>query len=172
MKGFDKAGTETGDNGKAQRGRRHIKLVMTFAALIVVGVLVSTALADSGLSDGTTTSSTSAPAATTTASSTTSTETTSTDTTAATPTTSTTPSSPPIAPAAAVTLATDQPTYLPGDSVALSGSNWLPGEWVHVHAVDSSGHGWGYDTDVLAGADGTIGASFALPSSFAGDFAV
>jgi hypothetical protein len=180
MKWFGTAGTEAGENVKGQKRRRQIKLVVALASMFVVGVLVSTALADSGSSNGTTTSSDSTPAATTTASTTTSTDTTSTDTTAtdttstdttATTTTSTTPSSPPVAPAAAVTLATDKPTYVPGDSVAVSGANWLPGESVHVHAADSGGHGWSYDADVLAGADGTIGASFALPTSFAGDFA-
>src|SRR5205823_12342808 len=54
---------------------------------------------------------------------------------------------------AAPTLASDAATYAPGDTVQLSGANWIAGEPVHVHVADSGGHGWSFDDDLVAGAD-------------------
>jgi hypothetical protein len=42
----------------------------------------------------------------------------------------------------APTLASDAATYARGDTVQLTGGNWLAGQPVHVHVADSGGHGW------------------------------
>ncbi len=73
--------------------------------------------------------------------------------------------------APAPTVATDQAAYAPGDAVHVTGAGWLPGENVHVHAAANS-QPFSYDSDVLAGADGSIDASFVLPSDYADTFAV
>jgi|SRR6266545_4405547 len=70
------------------------------------------------------------------------------------------------------TVSTDKSTYLPGDTVSISGGNWIVGETVHLHVADEGGHGWSRDLDVLVGADGSISDSFALPSEFAAGFGV
>ena len=70
----------------------------------------------------------------------------------------------------APTLASDQATYAPGDTVSLSGAGWLPGAPVHVHVADGSGHDWSFDDDVYASADGSMTESLVLPSDFASDF--
>jgi hypothetical protein len=73
--------------------------------------------------------------------------------------------------ASSPSVATDQASYLPGDTVNVTGAGWLPGETVHVHAAANS-QPFSFDSDVLAGADGSIDASFALPSDYADTFAV
>src|SRR6266508_5230540 len=75
-----------------------------------------------------------------------------------------------LADSSAPAVTTDHATYLPGDTVAVSGTNWLPNEAVHLHVADAGGHGWSHDVDLSASADGTISDSFALPADFAGDF--
>jgi MBG domain (YGX type) len=69
------------------------------------------------------------------------------------------------------TVATDQAAYVPGDTVNVTGAGWLPGETVHVHAAANS-QPFSFDSDVLASADGSIDASFVLPSDYADTFAV
>ena len=70
------------------------------------------------------------------------------------------------------TLVTDKATYVPGETVTVTGANWLPGESVRARAADGGGHNWSFDADVLAGVDGTINVSFALPTDFWGAFSV
>jgi hypothetical protein len=70
----------------------------------------------------------------------------------------------------APTLTSDRATYEPGDAVQLTSSGWLPGAPVHVHVADAGGHGWSFDDDLAASADGSLGASVVLPSDFASDF--
>jgi len=72
---------------------------------------------------------------------------------------------------ASPSVATDQASYHPGDTVHVTGAGWLPGESVHVHAAANS-NPFAYDEDVVAGVDGSIAASFALPSAYADTFAV
>src|SRR3989442_5011015 len=67
----------------------------------------------------------------------------------------------------APTLASNSATYVPGDTVSLSGANWLPNESVHVHVADNGGNNWSRDVDVTAGPDGSISDSFALPAGLA-----
>src|SRR5438128_1474200 len=69
------------------------------------------------------------------------------------------------------TLTTDNASYVPGDTVELSGANWTPGESVHIHVADAGGYDWSFDDDVAAAADGTIADSVTLPTAFASDFA-
>ena len=122
---------------------------------------------DTTSTDSTTTDTTSTD---TTSTDTTTTDTTSTDTTST--DTTTTGETTTMASTQPATLATDSNTYHPGDTVSVTGSNWTPGESVHIHAADTDGQNWSYDTDVTAGNDGSLGASFQLPISFAGGFAV
>jgi hypothetical protein len=70
----------------------------------------------------------------------------------------------------APTLASDRATYAPGDTVQLTSSGWLPGAPVHIHVADAGGHGWSFDDDVTASADGSTSSSVALPSGFDSDF--
>jgi hypothetical protein len=70
----------------------------------------------------------------------------------------------------APTLASDRATYAPGEAVQLSSSGWLPEAPVHVHVADAGGHGWSFDDDLTASADGSLGTSVVLPSGFASDF--
>src|SRR5438552_2645280 len=131
---------------RRDRTRRWIKLATGLTALFVVGLLVSSALAVTGTNG----SSTSTDATTTTVADTTTTAATTTDATTSTDAGTTTtvsgtttsadaPPPPPTAPLAAPTLLTDKTTYVPGDTVTVTGANWLPGESVHVHAADGGG---------------------------------
>src|SRR6266480_3858016 len=71
---------------------------------------------------------------------------------------------------AAPSLATDKPTYAPGDSVNVSGSGWAAGEAVHVHVTSQDSSGWSYDKELIASVDGTVADSFALPTGFVSTF--
>src|SRR3989442_396815 len=70
----------------------------------------------------------------------------------------------------AATLIADKASYVPGGTVKLSGLNWTPAQSVRVHVADTGVSGWLYDADVIAAADGSIAASFALPLGFASTF--
>jgi hypothetical protein len=50
-------------------------------------------------------------------------------------------------------LATDKPTYAPGDTVNVSGSGWAAGEAVHVHVASQDASGWSYDKELIASVD-------------------
>ncbi|HEU5491276.1 MAG TPA: Ig-like domain-containing protein, partial [Gaiellaceae bacterium] len=138
-----------------------------FAAGLVSAGVVSGAGPLAMLSTGTDTSaaeSTTTETTTTTDESTTteSTETTTTETESSESTTTETspvPSGPP-------TIASDKADYAPGETVVLTGENWYPGEVVHIRVNDDQGETWRRDVDVVAGPDGVITDSFALPTTF------
>ncbi|MBA2313409.1 MAG: hypothetical protein H0V97_11520, partial [Actinobacteria bacterium] len=64
------------------------------------------------------------------------------------------------------TISSDRGDYAPGETVALSGSNWQPGELVHIRVNDDQGKTWSRDVDVIAGIDGSITDQFQLPDWF------
>ena len=157
-----------------------MRFTVGLVALFLLGLLVSGALGDvspltlstSGSTDTTPVATSSSSSSSSTSTDTTPADTSSSETTTTAPadTTSTQSSSSASSSSSAPALATDKATYTPGDTVALSGTSFMPGETVHVHVTDTGDNGWSYDTDVAAGADGSIAASFALPSSFASGF--
>src|SRR5262245_22737923 len=59
-------------------------------------------------------------------------------------------------------IASDQPDYLPGATVNLTGSGWQPSESVHIVVNDSNGETV-RDVTVSADGDGAITDSFQLP---------
>src|SRR5215211_1548673 len=67
----------------------------------------------------------------------------------------------------APTIQSDLPDYSPGDTVTLSGSNWQPGEVVHINVNDNQTQPWSRDVDVTADANGNITDQFQLPTGFA-----
>src|SRR5215208_6675091 len=58
------------------------------------------------------------------------------------------------------TISSDQADYPPGATVTLTGSNWQPGESVHINVNDDQGKTWSYSNDVTADANGNISDSF------------
>src|SRR5215218_3979758 len=64
------------------------------------------------------------------------------------------------------TIQSDKADYAPGDTVTLTGSNWQPGESVHINVNDDVGQTWSRDADVTADASGNITDQFQLPTSF------
>src|SRR5579862_8217005 len=108
---------------------QRIRLVVSFVALLALGMMVSTSFGDVGPL-----LTTSSGPTTTAATSSTSTNTTSTNTTTT---------------ASASSVSTDRSSYMVGDTVALSGGSWAPAESVHVHVADTGtgASGWVYDTD-------------------------
>src|SRR5206468_5253487 len=54
--------------------------------------------------------------------------------------------------------------------VQVSGANWLPGSAVHLVVDDDKGGAWTHDANLVAGVDGAIGDSFALPAGLVADF--
>ena len=69
-------------------------------------------------------------------------------------------------PAGPPTLVSDQPDYSPGNTVTLTGTNWRPGELVHISVNDDQGKIWSYNADVIATVTGTIYHQFQLPLTF------
>jgi hypothetical protein len=72
------------------------------------------------------------------------------------------------------TITSDQADYPPGATVTLTGSNWQPGESVHINVNDDLGKTWNYDSnpDVQADANGDISHSFQLPDWFVATYKV
>ena len=72
------------------------------------------------------------------------------------------------------TIQSDQADYPPGATVTLTGSNWQPGESVHINVNDDQGKTWNYDSnpDVTADANGNISHSFNLPDWFVATYKV
>src|SRR5215211_1070043 len=64
------------------------------------------------------------------------------------------------------TISSDEADYRPGATVTLTGSNWQPGEAVHINVNDDQGQTWSRDSDVTADASGNITDQFQLPSTF------
>ena len=72
----------------------------------------------------------------------------------------------PAEPVAAPTIASDLDDYPPGGLVTLTGSNWQPGEVVHIFVNDDWGSSWNRHVDVIADANGNITDQFNLPNWF------
>ena len=72
----------------------------------------------------------------------------------------------------APTISSDKVDYAPGETVTLSGSNWQPGELVHINVNDDQGKTWSRDSDVAADAGGNISDQFNLPDNFVAVYAV
>jgi hypothetical protein len=70
------------------------------------------------------------------------------------------------------TISSDKADYAPGETVVLTGDNWLPGEHVHITVNDNVGQTWVRESDVNADASGSIRDEFQLPSSFVAEYAV
>jgi hypothetical protein len=70
------------------------------------------------------------------------------------------------------TIQSDQADYPPGGLVTLTGSNWQPGESVHINVNDTYGASWSRNVDVTADASGQITDSFNLPDWFVSDYDV
>jgi hypothetical protein len=59
-----------------------------------------------------------------------------------------------------------------GKTVTLTGSNWQPGESVHVKLTDDQGKTWSRNVGVTADASGRIQARFQLPDGFSATYEV
>src|SRR4051794_3080399 len=70
------------------------------------------------------------------------------------------------------TISSDRPDYSPGETVTLNGSNWQPGEVVHISVNDSAGATWNRDVDVTADMLGDVQDSFALPAWVVAEYSV
>src|SRR5215212_2525122 len=70
------------------------------------------------------------------------------------------------------TIQSDKADYAPGELVTLTGSNWQPGESVHIVVNDTYGATWKHDVYVDADASGNITDQFNLPDSFVSDYDV
>ena len=72
----------------------------------------------------------------------------------------------------APTISSDKDDYAPGEVVTLIGSNWQPGEVVHITINDDQGKTWTRDVDVTADAGGSITYQFQLPDWFVALYSV
>jgi Bacterial Ig-like domain (group 3) len=72
----------------------------------------------------------------------------------------------------APTIQSDKDDYAPGETVTLTGSNWQPGESVHITVNDDVGQTWSRDADVTADANGQIQDQFQLPNWFVATYKV
>jgi hypothetical protein len=70
------------------------------------------------------------------------------------------------------TISSDQADYPPGGTVVLTGSNWQPGESVHINVNDEAGRTWSRDVDVTADENGDIRDEFQLPNWFVATYNV
>ena len=87
------------------------------------------------------------------------------------PTPEPTPEPTPAEPVAAPTIASDLDDYPPGGLVTLTGSNWQPGEVVHIFVNDDWGSSWNRHVDVVADENGNITDQFNLPDWFVAHYA-
>jgi hypothetical protein len=78
----------------------------------------------------------------------------------------------PIGAFASPTIGSDKADYAPGETVILTGDNWLPGEHVHIVVNDDVGQTWIRESDVNADSSGSIRDEFQLPDSFIARYAV
>ncbi len=70
------------------------------------------------------------------------------------------------------TIQSDKADYPPGATVTLTGSNWQPGESVHINVNDEAGKTWSRDVDVSADESGNITDQFDLPNWFVATYKV
>src|SRR5215210_2225186 len=61
------------------------------------------------------------------------------------------------------TIQSDKADYPPGAAVTLTGSNWQPGESVHIYVNDDEGQTWDRNVDVAADQSGNVTDQFNLP---------
>src|SRR5919107_1134019 len=66
----------------------------------------------------------------------------------------------------AQTIQSDKDDYAPGKTVTLTGSNWQPGESVHINVNDDQGKTWSRNVDVTADASGRTQYQSHPPPSF------
>ena len=76
----------------------------------------------------------------------------------------------PAEPASPPTIASDLDDYPPGGLVTLTGSNWQPGEIVHIFVNDDWGSSWNRHVDVTADENGNINDQFNLPDWFVAQY--
>ncbi len=84
--------------------------------------------------------------------------------------TATAPTPSPPAPTGTPTLDSDEEEYAPGATVALTGSDWHPGDTVHLAVDDDADDAWDHSSDVTVAADGTITDTFDLPDGLTAEF--
>ena len=70
------------------------------------------------------------------------------------------------------TITSDLDDYPPGGLVTLTGSNWAPGELVHIFVNDQLGSSWNRNVDVVADSTGEIYDQFNLPNWFVAEYQV
>jgi Bacterial Ig domain len=72
----------------------------------------------------------------------------------------------------AQTIQSEEAVYASGKTVTLTGSNWQPGESVHINVDDDQGKTWSRSVDVTADASGRIQVHFQLPDRFGATYKV
>jgi Bacterial Ig domain len=72
----------------------------------------------------------------------------------------------------AQTIRSEEANDAPGKTITLTGSNWQPGESVHINVTDNQGKIWSRNVDVTADASGQIQVQFQLPDGFAAPYKV
>jgi Prealbumin-like fold domain len=72
------------------------------------------------------------------------------------------------------TITTDQLDYAPGATVTLTGTDWQPGEAVHIFVNDDIGQTWNHNSnpDPVADTAGSFTYSFQLPTTFVAFYSV
>src|SRR5215211_1694157 len=70
------------------------------------------------------------------------------------------------------TIQSDKADYAPGETVTLTGSNWQPGESVHIYVNDDEGKTWERNSYVTADDGGAIQDQFQLPEWFVATYKV
>src|SRR5439155_26585648 len=69
-------------------------------------------------------------------------------------------------------IVSDKNDYAPGGTVTLTGTNWAPGESVHIEVDDSDAQLWSHSAYVTADATGALTHEFQLPNSFIANYSV
>jgi hypothetical protein len=72
----------------------------------------------------------------------------------------------------AQTIQSEEASDAPGKTVTLTGSNWQPGESVHINVIDDQGKTWSRNVDVTADASGQVQVQFQLPDWLVGTYTV
>jgi len=70
------------------------------------------------------------------------------------------------------TIQSEEADYAPGKTITITGSNWRPGESVHLNVNDDQGKTWSRNVDLTADASGQIQDQFQLPDWFAATYKV
>jgi hypothetical protein len=69
-------------------------------------------------------------------------------------------------------IASDQADYAPGGLVTLTGTDWQPGESVHIYVNDDFGSSWSHTANVVVDANGRLVDQFNLPNWFVAEYSV